>query len=381
MSDFTIEDFAERHEALKDKMLRNGIDVLLMAGGSNLLYFTSFKHRPHDRLIVIGLPKEGEAFIFCPKFEYESIEEKILYGNKQIFTWAEYENPFEKFGQILNDKKYSNIAIDEHFPYWQFDSIAKASRGVKFSSGEHMCKLLRSIKSVKEQDCMRKASQNSLNVHEKAFSTLYEGMKMSELEAIYAKLHTELGMTDVWGGGSFGHGSSFIHGTIQDIALEQGMVILADAGARYSEYFSDISRTIVFGEVNQEVQSAWTIAKECQIAGMEALKPGEPCETVDLAIRNVLEKNNYSPTYKYLPHRVGHGLGLDIHEWPYLVEGSKDIIKPGMVFAFDGAFYIEGKFGIRLEDNYLITQDGFEVFGNRQATAIDRPFGLQIEQG
>ena len=372
---FNKEDFQKRHLNLQVQMQDHGLEALLIAGGSNLFYFTGYDHSPHDRLICLCLPAEGDPFLLCPDFEWESIEEEIQYGFGQLLTWKEYEDPYQILGTQLSDKGYNKIGIDEHFPFWQFDRIAKSYGSASYVNGDKICRELRSIKSIKEQAYMRRASEISLQVHEEAFAELCEGMFMSELESLYKKLHIQKGMYDTWGGGSFAHTSSFIHGSIQDISLKSGMVILADAGAKYKGYYSDISRTVVFGKPSEEVKTAWSIAKECQIAGMDALKPGEPCESVDLEIRRVLESNNYKPSYKYLPHRVGHGLGIDIHEWPFLVEGSKDIIKPGMVFAFDGAFYVGGKFGIRLEDNYLITENGFEVFGNKQATSIDMPFG------
>jgi Xaa-Pro dipeptidase len=265
--------------------------------------------------------------------------------------------------------------MDEYFPFWQYFNLSKALKNKQILHAKPILSFLRSIKSPKEIANIKKANEISLWVHEQALNSLREGIKMSELDKIYRDLHISQGCTDPWGGGSFGIASSYIHGTAQDIKLKEGMVILADAGAKYNGYFSDVSRTICFGKPTDEISKAWDLAQKCQIEGINALKPGAPSENVDLAIREVLEKNNYKPSYTYLPHRAGHGIGLDIHEDPFLVEGNKNLLEPGMVVAFDGAFYIDQKFGIRLEDNFVITEDGCEIFGNKLATDINNPFG------
>ena len=368
-------DYQRRIQKLQEQLMKSGNDLYLMAGGTNMEYFTGLKHQPHDRLVLIGIGAQNDPFLICPEFETETLKEHFKLPIHTVYTWCEYEDPFKLCAQVFSGLKTKLILMDEHFPYWQFNSIAQNYATASYNNAKQITTGIRAIKSLNEQACIRKANEISLQVHETALDHLYEGMKMSELDAIYEQLHIENGCTEPWGGGSFGIASSFIHGTIQDIQLEEGMVILADAGAKYNGYFSDVSRTVVFGKASQEVKDAWEIAQISQIAGIQALKAGNPCEMVDLSIRMVLEKAGYSPSYTYLPHRVGHGIGLDIHEEPFLVEGNKTPLKEDMVVAFDGAFYIHNKFGIRLEDNFIVTADGCEVLGHKLAHSIDLAFG------
>jgi Xaa-Pro dipeptidase len=372
-----IKEFKERHEKARKLMGERGIDVLFLSGSTNLLYFSGIKAPPHDRLFALFLPKEGEPIAICPRFELDNILERMVYGGTTMRTWEEYEDPFALSATILKDMGLAtgSIGVDEGIPFWYYKNLTKALPTATYKEASVVTHPLRAIKSMKEISLHRRATEISLEVHALALGSIYEGMTQDEMDWIYKEGHERKGSTNVWGGGSFGLASSYIHGTLQRFVLEPGTVILADSGASVHGYTSDVSRTVTFGKPSDEVKKAWDVAKKCQMAGIAAMYPGAFCEGVDLAIRKVLEKEGYTPTYKFLPHRCGHGIGLDIHEPPYLVEGNKQKIEPGMTFAFDGAFYLEGKFGIRIEDNFLVTENGVEIFGNKLATAIGKPFG------
>ena len=374
---FTRQDYITRHEGARKLMAQHHIDVLFLSGSADLQYFAGIKAHAHDRLFALFLPQEGEPISICPRFELDNILERMVYGEKDIRTWEEYEDPFTLSAAILKEMGLAtgSIGVDEGIPFWYFKNLSKALPTANYVEASLITHRMRAIKSQKEINMHRRATEISLEVHSLALGSIYEGMTQDEIDWLYKEGHERKGSTNVWGGASFGPASSHIHGTLQRFVLEPGTVILADSGASVYGYSSDVSRTITFGKPSDEVMKAWEVAKKCQTAGIAALMPGAECQGVDLAIRKVLEKEGYVPTYKYLPHRVGHGIGLDIHEPPYLVEGNKQRLEPGMIFAFDGAFYLEGKFGIRLEDNFLVTENGAEVFGNRLATAIDKPFG------
>lgn len=370
-------DYEVRHEKARKLMAKHGIDVLFLSGSTSLRYFTGINAPAHDRLFALFIPREGEPVGICPRFELDNILERMSYGEKNFRTWEEYEDPFAMSAGILKDMGQSTgtIGVDDDMPYWYFRKLSGALPTAKYRDAGIITLTLRAIKSPKEIGMHRRATEISLEVHALALGNIFEGMTQDEINWIYKEGHERKGSTNVWGGGSFGPASSYIHGTLQRFVLEPGSVILADSGASVHGYTSDVSRTVTFGKPSDEVKRAWDVAKKCQMAGIAALSPGAACEGVDLAIRKVLEKEGFSPTYQFLPHRVGHGIGLDVHEPPYLVEGNKQKIEPGMIFAFDGAFYVEGKFGIRIEDNFVVTESGVEILGNKLATAIDKPFG------
>ena len=371
------QDFQARHEKARKLMAQHGIDALFLSGGTNMLYFSGINAPAHDRLFALLLPREGEPVGICPRFELDNLLERMIYGQQDMRTWEEYEDPFALTANTLKEMGLAagSIGVDEGIPFWYYKNLTKALPTATYKEASVVTQPMRAIKSEKEISMHRRATEISLEVHALALGSMYEGMTQDEMDWLYKEGHERKGSTNVWGGGSFGPASSYIHGTIQRFVLEPGSVILADSGASVHGYASDVSRTVTFGKPTDEVKKAWDVAKKCQMAGIAALYPGAECEGVDLAIRKVLQNEGYSPTYKFLPHRVGHGIGLDIHEPPYLVEGNKQKVEPGMIFAFDGAFYVEGKFGIRIEDNFLVTDSGVEIFGNKLATAIDKPFG------
>ncbi|MDN5204105.1 Xaa-Pro peptidase family protein [Fulvivirgaceae bacterium BMA10] len=371
------EDFEDRHNAARRVMAANGIDLLILSGSVNLYYFSGIEVPAKDRLFAMFLPKEGDPFFICPGFEKASVLEKIKYGSGNIRTWEEYEDPFALSASILRSRNLGNktIGIDEGMPFWYFSRFKKSLPYANFTDANQITNKLRSIKSGKEIALIRRASEISLQVHKIAFSSLFEGMTEHDINRIYHEAHEKLGASNVWGGASFGPASSFVHGTQQTFVLREGMVILADSGGAVDHYTSDISRTITFGSPPEKVRAAWEVARKAQLAGIEAIRPGVTCESVDLAIRKVIEDSGWLPSYKYLRHRAGHGIGLEVHEPPYLVEGNKTPLEENMVVSFDGAIYFEGEFGIRLEDNIRVTEDGCEIFGDQLATSIETPLG------
>jgi Xaa-Pro dipeptidase len=191
---------------------------------------------------------------------------------------------------------------------------------------------------------------------------MHEGMSESELSGKIAEAHTRLGSP---GGASvsFGVSSAFPHGSLEQPKLKPGDVVLADGGCRIQGFRSDITRTVVFGQPSDKVQTVWGIVKKAQEAALAAARPGIPCGAVDEAARKVIVEAGYGPGYKFFTHRIGHGLGMDGHEYPYLVGGNKLPLEPGMTFSDEPGIYIVGEFGLRIEDDIYIAQDGAHFFG------------------
>lgn len=360
-------DFASRHNQARLLMAKAGVDTLFLSGSNNLRYFCGMNPGAHDRLFAMFLPQKGDPAFICSDFEKDGALELIRYGNENIITWMEYENPFKISANYLKEHYSSNctIGIDSNLPYWYFSHLHTELASANFVDAEHITISLRIIKSEKEIALIRKAVEIAQRVHTLAFNILYEGMSQDELNAFYAEAHKRLGGSHPWGGGSIGPASSYVHGTTKRWPLENGSVILGDTGSHVDGYYADVSRSIVFGKPSNELEKMLQVALEAQQAGIDALRPGVECQAIDLAVRNVVEKHGYGEGYTALSHRAGHGLGLDVHEPPYLVEGCTDIVHPGMTFAFDGALYIPGKIGVRFEDSVVVTSNGCEVLGKQ----------------
>jgi Xaa-Pro dipeptidase len=155
--------------------------------------------------------------------------------------------------------------------------------------------------------------------------------------------------------------------------VREGSILLIDGGCKVEGYSSDISRTFVLGKPTQRMKDVFEIEHRAQAAALRAARPGVPCEAVDAAARKVIVDAGFGPDYKFFSHRVGHGMGMDGHEWPYLVRGNTLPLAPGMVFSDEPGIYIPGEFGIRLEDDMVITETGAELF-TPQSPSLERPF-------
>lgn len=371
------EDYVERHNKARELMAQQGIGAILLSGSTNMRYFCGAQMGGSDRLIGLLLPAEGEPLFICPEFELALALEMLKYGQDNVMTWQEHEDPFKMTADYLRSKglEKKKLAFDGDLRYWYSGRVWEEISDLQGCCADSVTIPLRQIKSEKEISLMRRSAEISIKAHQLALDSLEEGMSEEQLNSIYAEAHRRMGATDPWGGGSFGLASSFVHGTTQKFSLEKGMVILCDAGASFGGYCSDVSRTTVFGTPSDKVLKAVEAGIKSQRAGIEAVRPGVACQEVDRAIRRVLEECGYGPGYNNLPHRVGHGLGLDVHEHPYLVEGCDTVMQPGMTFAFDGAMYVDGEFGIRFEDDVVVTEDGCEVFGDSLAVSLERLFG------
>jgi Xaa-Pro aminopeptidase len=230
------------------------------------------------------------------------------------------------------------------------------------------------IKSPAELALMQRANDITIAAYRAAAATLRQGMTQDEFAANVAAAFTALG---VEGGAfaSFGKYTAFPHGSIQQQHLKEGDVVLMDGGCSVENYASDITRTFVFGKPSNRQREIWNLERKAQDAGFAAAKVGATCESVDAAARKVITDAGFGPGYKVpgLPHRTGHGIGLDGHEWTYLVRGNKTPLAPGMCFSDEPTIVIYGEFGIRLEDCMYITEEGAKFF-TKQSPSIEQPF-------
>ncbi|MDD5543412.1 MAG: Xaa-Pro peptidase family protein [Acidobacteriia bacterium] len=370
----TAEEYLERQERAKRYMHEAKIDALFIAGGSSLRYFAGMEWGGSERTFGFILPVKGDVAWVTPRFERERAEEQIRFG-KDIRSWQEDESPYALIARVLKDRGIvrGSLGIEEQVRFFQSDGIAKAAPALRLvACSQGVTARCRSQKTKHELELMTLANQITWKAYEVALKNLREGMTQAELSASVAAAHRALGVN---GGASaqFGENSAFPHGSLIPRKLKEGDVVMIDGGCRVEGYSSDITRTTVFGKPSDKQKKVWSIVHQAQQAALKTAKPGIPAENVDAAARQVITDAGYGPGYKYFTHRLGHGIGLDGHEWYYLVKGNRRPLEAGMTFSDEPGIYIYGEFGIRLEDCMYITDDGAKLF-TPPSPAIDRPF-------
>jgi Xaa-Pro aminopeptidase len=367
------EEYLKRQETARSYMRDAGLDAIFMTGGSSLSYFTGAQWGISERLFAMVFPAKGEPAYIAPAFERDRALEQIKFGT-DVRAWEEDESPYALVAAILKDRGAATgkLGIEETVNYRFSDGIQKAAPAVKLASADAVTARCRRVKSANEIEIMRVANQLTLKAYEIALKSLREGMTHFELGAKVAAAHNQLGAQ----GGAlvlFGQYSALPHGTITPQKLKEGDVVLIDGGCDVQGYKSDITRTTVFGKPSDRQRKLWDIEKQAQAAALKAARPGALCEDVDAAARKVIVDAGFGPGYKYFTHRVGHGIGMDGHEWTYLVRGNKTKLEPGMTFSDEPGIYIPGEFGVRLEDIMAITETGADLLTG-QAPSIEQPF-------
>ncbi len=327
-------------------------------------------------MFALVIPARGEIAWVCPKFEEERARELITMGT-DIRTWEEDESPYQRVAEIFRDRglRTGRVGMEERVRFFLFDGIRKAAPGLQFVSATPITAGCRMFKSPAEIALMQRANDITIVAYKATIDSMREGMTQDEFSGNCAAAFRALG---VQGGVfcSFGKYTAFPHGSSTPQKLKEGDVVLMDGGCGVEGYQSDITRTFVFGKPTQRQRDIWNLERSSQDAGFAAAKVGAPCEAVDAAARKVITDAGFGPDYKVpgLPHRTGHGIGLEGHEWTNFVRGNKTPIQPGMCFSDEPTVVIYGEFGIRLEDCLYITPDGPKFF-TKQSPSIEEPFG------
>jgi len=361
-------------------MQANNIDAIYLNAGTNLTYFTGMKWYASERMVGAILPAKGSVQYIAPYFEIGSLNGfKVIDG--PIHGWQEHQSPYTLFVEILKQLKIADsatIGIDENAQFFIFDGINKAQTGLKLINAQAVTAHCRMHKSANEIALMQAAMNMTLAVHQATASMLYEGISTTEVEAFIEQAHQKVGAPgNYFCIVLFGVATSFPHGVKDPQILNAGDVVLIDTGCKVHDYISDITRTYVFGEPTTRQRQFWDHEKAAQTAAFDAAKIGVPCEAVDAAARQYLASQGLGPDYQTpgCPHRTGHGIGLDIHEWPYLVGGNKTPLATGMCFSNEPMLVVPDEFGVRLEDHFYMTDKGPRWF-TEPSDSIDNPFGL-----
>lgn len=375
----TNAEFKQRLAKLQSLMAANNIDAVYLDAGTNLTYFTGLKWYKSERMVGAVLTASGDLSYIAPHFERGSLEDYMqLTGT--FCGWHEHESPYQLVGKVLCERGITSgtFAIDPSSPFFLVDGLQNAlSQYTVITAGE-MIAACREQKSAAEIALMQTAKNMTLEVHKAAASILRPGITTTEVEAFINQAHKKVGAR----GSSFcivlfGIATSFPHGVKEPQVLKENDWVLIDTGCIIEGYHSDITRTYPFGKATQEQRTAWQVEKDAQVAAFNAAQLGLPCEVADNAAREVLQGAGFGPDYELpgLPHRTGHGCGMDIHESPYLVRGETKPLATGMVFSNEPMLVIPGKFGVRLEDHFYMGETG-PVWFTEPSYSIDDPFGL-----
>ena len=369
------QEFEQRLEALRRLMHQHGIDALLLEGGASLLYFTGVQWGCSERLTAAIISASGPLVFVCPHFEEASFREKIRPGD-DVRTWHEHESPFQSVAQVLAEWGLTSgvLGFEQQVRFFIYDGIRKVLPACQCVSADPVIVPCRARKSQAELDRMQLAMDITVAAYKQVIPQLREGITRQECLDMAVAAHREMGVSghiDF----QFGRATSFPHGGPPSQVLAEGDFVLMDGGCTVQGYHSDISRPIVFGTPNQQHRQIWELEKEAQAAAFAAAQCGRPCEAVDRAARQVIVDAGMGPDYALpgLPHRTGHGIGLEIHEPENIVQGNLTPLAPGMCFTIEPMIVSAYGFGLRLEDCVYMTTDGPRWF-TEPSPSIEQPF-------
>lgn len=377
-----IEEFQQRIEQAKVLMRATNLDAIYINAGTSLLYFTGTPWSASERMVGAVITVAGHLEYIAPVFEQATLVD-FMQVQAKVNGWQEHESPFVLLGKVLARLGVSSgtVAVDPSTAFFIVAGLQQACPEYQFVNDTRVTPVCRQTKSENELALLQLAKNITLRVHQSAARILRPDISTLEVVDFINEAHKAAGVTTgtTFCLVQFGEASAYPHGVKEPQFLQQGDIVLIDTGCRVQGYHSDITRTYVFGEPNAKQRQVWNAEKAAQAAAFEAATIGASCEAVDAAARKVLEHAGFGPDYALpgLPHRTGHGIGLDIHEGPYLVRGDKTRLAAGMCFSNEPMICIPGEFGIRHEDHFYITEHGAKWF-TEPAHSVDDPFAYEV---
>jgi Xaa-Pro dipeptidase len=376
----STEERAARIEKARRLMREQRHDAMMLTGGTSLTYFTGMRWGLSERLFSMIVPAAGKPLLVTPAFEEdrarEQLESSPFGGDADVLTWHEDDDPYALVRQGLEQRGLvsGTLGVEETVRFGFSDGVAQAAPALTLKSATPVTAGCRTIKDAHELELMRIASAVTLRAFEAVYQSIEEGMTREDVGGLIRNAHSRLG----YSGGALvlvDASTALPHGTVKPQTIREGSIILIDGGCGVEGYRSDISRTFVLGQPTDKMKTVFEIECRAQTAALEAARPGVACEEIDAAARRVIDAAGYGPDYAYFTHRVGHGIGMDGHEWPYLVRGNKLPLAPGMTFSDEPGIYLKDEFGVRLEDELVITEDGGRLL-TPQSRSLTEPFAV-----
>ena len=369
-----------RQQRARELMTDYRIDAILLAGGTSLRYFTGIGWGNSERFSALVLPRKGDAFCIAPAFEEERLREQMKLfpdGDRvRILTWQEDDDPYPLVATGLRDAGLSTgtIGIEERTMFVYVDGVAKANPGFTLTSATPVTAGCRSIKSDHELALMTLANQVTLAGYEAAWKSIHDGATTHDLTDLILRAYAQQGFPEGYASVQTGEFTASPHGSIQPQVIREGAIVMIDDGCLAEGYQADITRTLVLGKPTDKMKSVFDVVHKAQAAALAAARPGVECQSIDSAARKVIDDAGFGPGYAHFTHRVGHGIGMNMHEWPYLVKGNRQKLAARMTFSDEPGIYLRGEFGVRLEDDMHITESGARLF-TPQSPSLEDPFG------
>lgn len=374
LPDILPEDYLIRQQKARDYMQQVGIDALLIEGGVNMNYFTGTGWGLSERLFAVVLSRNHDPVWIAPDFELKRAREVIRFGN-DIRTWHEHESPYALLNGIMQDLHHPNgiLGVGPNVRNFIVEGIRRDTK-LQPVNGAPVTEACRAVKTEKELMFMDVANRITKLAYQESFDQIREGMTSDQLSGLIRQAHTRYGAS---GGGFalFAEASAFPHGTKDRPPLKEGDVILVDGGCSVKGFRSDVTRTVVYGKPTPRQKQVFDTVLEAQQKAFTLIKSGLPCQEADQAARKVVEKAGFGTGYATFTHRLGHGIGMEGHEYPYLVDGNALTMKPGMTFTNEPGIYLYGEFGIRIEDSFYVTESGYHNLGGMACLSVTQPFG------
>jgi Xaa-Pro dipeptidase len=336
--------FESRLNLARQKLAGAGADVLFVTPSTNLFYLAGISFHRSERLTAVLLPKSGDPVVIVPAFE--ETHARSMTPIERLVTWQETEDPFRKAASLLGASR-GTLLVEPSTAFDDVERLLANSPGWTAKSGANLFASMRMVKSRDELASIRRAIETGVARFRAAFAKLRPGVAEREISAAFGGDNVV----------QFGPSAAVPHGEASDRKLSKNEAVLIDAWDNPEGYFYDITRSTFYGTPTNEYRKIWDIVHEAQGAGIEAARPGVACSEVDAAARRVIQKAGYG---EYFTHRLGHGLGIDVHEPPYMVSGNDIRLEPGMTFTSEPGIYLPGKFGVRIEDDVVVTKDGIE---------------------
>jgi Xaa-Pro dipeptidase len=375
----SVDERAARIARAQRLMGQRRLAALLLTGGTSLEYFTGVRWGLSERLFAVVLPAGGPPFVVSPAFEADRAREQLALGplgqHTDLGTWEEDESPYRLLADGLRQRGVASatVGVEETVRQVFSDGLAREVPAVTLVSGTPVTAGCRMVKDQHELALMQLANEVTLAAYHAAWQAIKDDMTQADVSRLIAQAHDRLGFP---GGASVqtGEFSALPHGSVAPQRIRPGTIVMIDGGCEVEGYNSDITRTFVLGTPTDKMRRVFDIERRAQDAALAAARPGVECQAVDAAARRVITEAGYGPGYTYFSHRVGHGIGMDGHEWPYLVGGNTLPLEPGMTFSDEPGIYLRGEFGMRLEDDMVIAADGARLF-TPQSPSLERPFG------